>query len=491
MEYLLEGCQPAAVWHYFEEISAIPRRSGQERAVSEYLCRFAAAHGLEHWRDEWNNVVIKKAGSKGCETQPAVMLQGHQDMVCEKNADVVHDFETDGISLEIRGGYLCAKGTTLGADNGIAVAMMLAVLADGSLIHPPLECVFTVQEEVGLIGAANLDVSRLSAKTMINLDSEEEGIATVSCAGGLRAELSRRLSTEPAKEAYGCRITLGGLPGGHSGTDIGAGRTNANKLMGRILNHLLLKTEFRLARLSGGSKDNAIPRECDALLVFAGKEKREAAFDCLQEYADMLKRELLPGEPGFFCRWEAADPEETAADAEETCGLVQLLTLAPNGVQSRNVRQGGFIVSSVNLGVVRLEGGEARLVFAPRSSVASLQEEMKERLLALGRAFGYSVVFAGEYPGWEYAEHSPVRALCCRVYRELTDKELKTEAIHAGLECGLFCQKLPGLDAIAIGPNMLDVHTPEERLEIASVTRTYALVCRLLEALAKEEKQKR
>ena len=471
-----------AVYRYFEEISAIPRASGKEEQISAYLCRFAKEHGLAYHRDCLYNVVIKKPASAGCEQHPAVMLQGHQDMVCEKRSSVAHDFDREGITLVRDGDFLTADGTTLGADNGIAVAMMLAILADDSLAHPPLECVFTTQEEVGLVGAKGLDASLLSAKTMINLDSEEEGVATVSCAGGLRVDLTRVCETTPTTGAFGCTVSVDGLTGGHSGMDIDAGRANANKLMGRLLSRLPMP--FGIADLHGGNKDNAIPRDSTATLAFAEEASRDAALVSLRETATLLAAEWRDAEPTFYCRCEPTVVDGAVMSDACSRDLVRLITLAPNGVQSRDIRQANFVVSSVNLGVVQAKDGHVAVTFAPRSSVGSLQQEMKERLSALADTFGYQTVFSGEYPGWAYAAQSPIRDVCCEVYRALFGKELQCEAIHAGLECGLFQEKLPGLDAIAIGPDMANVHTPDERLDLASCERVYRMVCRVLETLA-------
>lgn len=483
MTYTINGMEPAAVWRFFEEISAIPRSSGKEEAISAYLCRFAQERGFSYHRDRVYNVVIKKPGSAGCERLPAVMLQGHQDMVCEKRAGVAHDFDRDGIALVADGDFLTADGTTLGADNGIAMAMMLAILADDTLAHPPLECVFTVQEETGLTGAAELDPALLTARTMINLDAEEEGVATVSCAGGLQVDLHRETASEPAQGMVGCRIAISGLLGGHSGTDIAAGRANANKLMGRLLNRLLAETAFRLASLSGGSKDNAIPRECEARLAFADEATRTAAMARLPLMIDTLGTELREDEPGFSGVVAPVSPGGAVMSEADTRALVRLLVLAPDGVQSRNVRQGNFVVSSLNLGIVRATPTSAAVTFAPRSSVASRQEEIKERLSALAEVFGYQAAFSSAYPGWAYRAVSPVREVCRAVWQELFGQELRTEAIHAGLECGLFQEKLPGLDAIAIGPAMENVHTPDERLSIPSCGRVYRFLCRVLERL--------
>lgn len=477
--------KPLAMFRFFQEISAIPRGSKNEKAVSDFLCDFAQKRGLSYYQDDLYNVVIKKPGAGKGKELPAVMLQGHLDMVCEKNAGCLHDFETDGLVLEEKDGFLYAKGTTLGADNGIAVAMMMALLDDQTIIHPPLECVFTVQEEIGLIGAAHLDGGLLSAKTMINLDSEEEGIATVSCAGGLRVQMDKPVSWEKGPFVHACRIAVSGLPGGHSGADIHLERTNANKLMGRILYTLSKEHTFSLCSVDGGNKDNAIPRECGAVVAFADAAAQETAIGWLSAFDAVLREEITPAEPHFRLTVSktAADKRMDRAAAER---VIKLLYLAPNGVLTRNVKQGGFVVSSVNLGVVGTGEEQVTFVFAPRSSVGSLLEEIKQRLALLAEEYGCRIRFDGEYPGWSYKEHSPIRNLFAKRYRALYGKDLKIEAIHAGLECGLFQSKLPGLDAIAVGPNIYGCHTPEERLDLASCERTYDLLADVLEQMAEQ-----
>ncbi len=485
MEYLIQGRHPAAMFRYFEELCAIPHGSGNEKAVSDMVCRIAEEHGLAWHQDTLYNVIVKKPGSKGCEALPPIMLQGHLDMVCEKNIDCPHDFGREGLKLELRDGYLFARGTTLGADNGAAVAMMLAILTDDTLLHPPLECVFTAQEETGLIGAAALDGKLLSARTMINLDSEEEGVATVSCAGGLRMRFVRTVEHQPAS-GVAMRVRIGGLQGGHSGMDIDCGRENANKLLGTLLSELA--TPFAPASVNGGNKENAIPREAEAVLIFSDEAAYQATERELALWSETRKQALLSAEPQFVLYAEQAVLPETIPDQEGMTALVRLLCEAPNGVLSRNERQGGFVESSVNLGVVRTTEEEISAVFSPRSSVATKQEETKARLMALGEELGFGVTCTGEYPGWSYAEASPIRERFAQSYRRLFGQELRFESIHAGLECGLFADKLPGLDAIAVGPTILGCHTPEERLDLGSFERSWELIVDVLERMAEEPK---
>lgn len=483
MGTVIKGLEPEALGRFFEEISAIPRSSGSEQAVSEYLMDFARQRGLEAWQDEAWNVVIRKPGSPEAEDRPAVMLQGHLDMVCEKRAGVDHDFQKEGPRLIVENGVLRADGTTLGGDNGAAVALMLAVLDDGTLVHPPLECVFTTQEEIGLLGAGVLDKSRLQARTMINLDSEEEGIATVSCAGGMCVTLRRPVRRDRVR-GVPVRLELTGLLGGHSGTDIHRERGNACKLMARLLRPMT--DRGRLLTFAGGSKDNAIPRECAAEVLFLTAAEAEAAAEQARAQVREIAAEL-PLEPDFDCAVTVeAEREARALSPSESRTLVRAVCLAPNGVRRRDPRVPEAVVASLNLGIVRLEAAEARLVFSPRSSVDSLQRETESLLALLAEAFGFSVETAGRYPGWAYAEHSPVRGVFRDCYRQLFGEELRFEHMHAGLECGLFAAAMPGLDAIAVGPTILGVHTPDERMPLDSFQRTYRMLTAVLERLAKE-----
>lgn len=482
MTYKITGFQPEKLFHFFEEISAIPRGSSNEKAVSDYLVSFAKARGLWCHQDDLFNVVIKKPASAGAENKPAVMLQGHLDMVCEKLAGVEHDFETDGIDLRVENGVLTANGTTLGGDNGAAVALMMAVLDDDSLTHPALECVFTTQEETGLTGAAGLDKSLLSARTMINLDSEEEGIATVSCAGGMRFTMTRPITRHMASGKL-LHISVSGLLGGHSGTDIDKERQNGILLIARLVNRILHETGAQLAELGGGSKDNAIPRETNATLVCTEQEIDKAQ-EIARAMAADFAAELCPFEPDFQCVTSVEDGQASVLSQADAKAYVSAICLAPNGVRRRNLKQDGFVVTSLNLGVAKTDADTATLIFAPRSSVASLQEYTTDCLFLLAETFGFDCSIAGAYPGWSFAETSPVRDTFVASYRDLFGSELKIEALHAGLECGLFSDALPGLDAIAVGPTIRGCHTPDEYLPLDSFERFYRLLTDVLARLA-------
>ena len=456
MDYKITGYEPAKLFHYFEEISAIPRGSGNEKGISDYLVAFAKDRDLWVYQDDVYNVIIKKPASAGAEDKPAVMLQGHIDMGCDKLGSVEHDFEKDGIDLVVKDGILTANGTTLGADNGIAVALMLTVLDDDALAHPALECVFTTDEESGLVGAETLDKSQIDARIMINLDSEEEGVATVSCAGGVVVTYTRPIE-----------------------------RGNGNLIMARIVERLMAAGEPALVSFNGGTKDNAINRECKAVLVYKDHAAAEAGAELARSIADAVSAELEVYDPGFSCALAIADDAEVEAINEDTAlAFVRTLRLAPNGVMRRNLAAGGAVDVSSNIGVVATSDDEATILLSPRSSITSLQEEFKDRLQTLADVLGFDAKFEYEYPGWSYAEHSPVRDVFLESYRTLFGTELRIESIHAGLECGLFAEALDGLDAIAVGPTLKDVHTPDESMELASSERFYTLLVDVLKRLA-------
>lgn len=485
MNYKINGYEPEKLFQFFEEICAIPRGSKNEKAISDYLVQFAKDRDLWYYQDELYNVIIKKEGSEGAKDLPPVMLQGHTDMVCEKLSDVEHDFTKEGLNLMVEDGIVTADGTTLGADNGVAVALMMMVLDDDTLVHPPLECVFTTQEEIGLFGAKELDKSFIQARTMINMDSEEEGIATVSCAGGMRIRCARKIEREPISGTM-LRIIIGNLLGGHSGSDIDLGRQNANLLMARLIYHLFQKTPGRLAKFNGGSKDNAIPRECEALLVYEDVSEAQKAEKEAVDLAEKFAEEIYDCEPNFSCDIFMEDGNVEVMTREDADALIHTIYLAPDGVQKRNMKMNGFVVTSCNMGVAVTKKDYVMLTFAPRSSVASLMEDMKERIELLAKTFGFTCDFSGEYPGWSYAEESEIRKVFQESYQRLFGKELKVEAIHAGLECGLFSDALPGMDAIAVGPDIYACHTPDEYLPLDSFERFYKLLKEVLSTLVRE-----
>ena len=476
--------ESAPVFWYFEKICAIPHGSGDMDALSEYCMRFAEENGLQAVCDEAKNVVIYKPGTKGYENAEPVILQGHLDMVCQKTENSTMDFAKDGIEAFTDGDFIKAKGTTLGADNGVAVALMLTILDDDSLVHPALECVFTTDEETGLVGAETLDKSQIDARIMINLDSEEEGVATVSCAGGVVATYTRPVTREH-KAGSALTLEISGLLGGHSGADIHLERGNGNLLMARMVERLMAAGDLALVTFNGGTKDNAINRECKAVLVYPDHAAAEAGAAIAASIVENIKVELEVFDPGFACAIAVEDGVEVdAMSKDDALALVRALRLAPNGVMRRNVAADGSVEVSSNIGVVAVTDDQIKILLSPRSSIKSLQDDVKDRIATLAEVLGFDVIFEYEYPGWSYVEHSPVREVFQESYRELFGTELRIESIHAGLECGLFADALPGLDAIAVGPQLYDVHTPDEHMELASFERFYVLLVDALRRLA-------
>ncbi len=467
MEYLIHGREPATVFRFFEEICAIPHPSDHEEQIADYLVAFAEARGLEYSRDEVHNVLIKKPATAGKETAAPILLQGHTDMVCEKNSDVDHDFMKDPLRLFLDGDLLGAVGTTLGGDDGIAVAVMLAIL-DGALTeHPALECLFTVSEEVGLNGAHRFDYSKLRARRMINLDSEALGVVTAGCAGGLRSDL--KLKTSPVPFSGECiSITVKGLMGGHSGADINTGRANANKLMGRLLAVLSETVCFRLVALHGGSKDNAIPRECCAVIAV---ENAQATMDCLTREAERIRPELVVSDSDFRVCAERISAPKTMLSEEDTARAVAVLACAANGVLAMSRDVAGLVEWSRNLGVIATDEacGEITFVFSSRSATEGRLDASARELDALAAVTGCTTRHYSRYPGWCYVPVSAVRDAYLNAYREVTGKDATIDVIHAGLECGIIYSKLPDMDMISVGPNMYDIHSPQERLDLASV----------------------
>ncbi len=476
---VLDQLEPKRVFHYFEELCAIPHGSRNTRAVSDWCAAFARERGLEHYQDGLGNVIIIKEASAGYEQSEPVILQGHMDMVCEKTPECRKDMEREGLDLRTDGETVWAEGTTLGGDDGIAVAMMLAVLEDESLPHPRVEAVFTVDEEVGMPGAEGLDVSPLRGRRMLNLDSEVEGVFTVSCAGGSMVTCALPVERAPFDGAM-LRVTVGGLSGGHSGTEIHRGLGNSSILCGRVLLAMSRRTDLRLAAVDGGLKDNAIPRETVALAAAADPE---AALAAAAELDAAFKAEYRAADPGVFVRAERVEAAETPMDAASTKRVVCLLSCAPNGVQEMSLDVAGLVQTSLNLGVLSTGPDRVKATFCVRSSLDSQKEMVKERLRCLTAALGGETSVSGDYPGWAYLPDSPLRERMLEVFREQYGKEPRVEAIHAGVECGILAGKLPGLDCVSIGPDLTDIHTPRERMHVASVRRVWNFTAEVLRRL--------
>lgn len=476
---VLNQRQPEKVLHYFEELCAIPHGSGNTKAISDYCVEFARKRDLEVHQDALNNVIIIREASEGYENVPAVILQGHLDMVCEKAADCSLDMAKDPLALRTDGEWIWAEGTTLGGDDGIAVAMALAALDDASLVHPRLEVVLTVDEEVGMEGAVGLDVSCLKGRTMLNVDSEVEGILTVSCAGGVRATCHVPVEREET-QGVRCTLKIGGLTGGHSGVEIHKGRANANMLMGRLLYGISQEMPLRLIGLSGGQADNAIATLSEAqLLLPAGETQRFLALT--KSYERVFVGEFAMTDPSLAVTAQICEEDTVQAmTMSATARVVSALMLLPNGVQTMSQDIEGLVQTSLNLGVLRLEEHEMAATFAVRSSLATEKAMICNRVECMSSLLGGFVTYTGDYPAWEYKRDSKLRDLVARLYEEQTGKQPVIEAIHAGLECGVFAGKLPGLDCVSLGPDMQAIHTPQERLNIASVQRTWELLREIL-----------
>lgn len=460
----LAHLQPSRVFHYFEEICGIPHGSGDTARISDYCVAFAKAHGLAYHQDALGNVIIKKPATAGYESHPAVILQGHIDMVCEKAPDCPIDFTTDGLSVDTDGEVVFAHGTTLGGDNGIAVAMAFAILESTDLPHPPLEVLLTVDEETGMYGAEGFEAARLEGKLLINIDSEEEGVLTVSCAGGARAELTLPVTYAP-NTAPCWQVEVGGLQGGHSGIEIDKGRLNANIVMAQFLHTL----DCRLVTIGGGQKDNAIPVACTAVI--------SCAEDPTAAAAAFAAAHRVEGDPNLTVSVTPAIAA-TAMTAESTAQVLSFLTTVPNGIQAMSADIEGLVQTSLNLGILTTEGDTLRASFAVRSSVGEEKTALLAKLATMAPCTTY-----GHYPAWEYRKESRLRDVMCAVWEQKYGEKPTVAAIHAGLECGLFCEKIHGLDAVSIGPNMWDVHTCRERLSVASAARVYAYLCDVLKEL--------
>ena len=475
----LAGLEPASVFSYFEQLCAIPHGSGNTKLISDYLVSFAKKQGLRYIQDEANNVILFAPGTPGYEDHVPVILQGHMDMVCEKDEDCPVDMERDGLDVTHDGEYVFARGTTLGGDDGIALAYAMAVLADRSIPHPPLEVIITVDEEIGMLGADVIDLRELKGRTLINIDSEEEGIFTVACAGGATATVKMPVERHAV---YGpcIRLRVEGLQGGHSGVEIHKNRANANKVMGELLMRVQQIMPLCLTAFSGGAKDNAIPRSCSATMVMLGMHAEQINDVCQQLQTEI--REIYD-EPEAMIFGENVDAlGGNALSAEQTAKVAALLCAVPNGVQKMSAHIEGLVQSSLNLGIARLGEG-MELTFSVRSSVNTEKQELLEQLRELARFHDGQYTQMGDYPAWEYREESPLRETMVKIYRDMFGAEPEIVAIHAGLECGLLGEKLPGLDCVSIGPDMQDIHTSRERLHIASTERTWRFLLEILKAL--------
>lgn len=474
--------EPKKVFYFFEEISKIPHGSYNTKKISDYLANFAKKRGLEYVQDELNNVLIYGPASAGYENSEPVLLQGHMDMVCEKVPGCPIDMANEGIKLVVDGDWLTADGTTLGADDGMAVAMMLALLdSPGEYEHPALECIFTVDEETGLEGAEGFDASLLHGKRMINLDSEEEGVITVSCAGGITGNGTLPVTREAFDgEVFNLKLT--GLIGGHSGMEINKERANANILAGRVLSEIADTVDYRLVCLKGGNADNVICKETLLQLVTADAAGLEAAVKASQA---AITAEYELSDPDITLELTKADAAMfVPMDKVSTSRIISYLLNAPTGIQSMSMGIKDLVESSLNLGAMNTTETEVTTLYCLRSSVKSRLDLICRKLEDISRVLGGEIKFSLYYPGWEFKADSPLRTVCVDVFKELYGKEPSVEAVHAGLECGFFAGKMGhDFDAVSIGPDLENVHTPDERASIPSTERTWEYVTKILKAL--------
>ncbi|MDE7334396.1 MAG: aminoacyl-histidine dipeptidase [Lachnospiraceae bacterium] len=496
---MLEGLKPEEVFYYFEKICGIPHGSGNTKQISDYLADFAKKRNLEHYQDEVGNVIIIKDASSGYEDHEPVILQGHMDMVAVKAPSASIDMEKDGLKLIVDGDRLMAEGTSLGGDDGIAVAYGLALLA-GEYCHPRIEAVFTVDEEVGMNGARALDVSPIRAKRLINLDSEEEGVFLAGCAGGARVNIS--LSCEKVKrEGIPCEVRISGLLGGHSGEEIGRERGNAICLLGRVLDNLFRKLDFCIENMQGGVADNAIPSSAKADILIAGyakggdgPEKGQCGFsveECtriVNGVCEKINRELkeeLAGKDEDVKVEAVCGQIRDGAVAEGTLAkrMVSLLLGLPWGVQAMSAAMPGLVETSLNPGLLSMEEDCLKIDISVRSSLESARKALTGRLESLAYLAQAQIEVTGEYPGWAFKKESPLREKMAEVYRKLYNREPVVEAIHAGLECGLLAHKIPGLDCVSIGPDMKNIHTAKEELSISSASQVWEYLLKLLKEL--------
>ena len=484
MKYVTEGYQPEKILQYFEDIARIPRESGNEAAVADYVYNWGKNLGLYAEKDEHNNVVIRKPASPGCEHLPYIMLQGHLDIVAVKLPKSNHNFDTDPLPLYVEDGKLKSNGTTLGADNGNAVAYMMGVLSDNSLVHPPVECVFTAGEEIGLIGAEKMSADMFVSKRMINMDAggEDQSVTTVGCAGGFESKMRQKPIWQEAKGEF-IELFIHGLKGGHSAGAINMGRGNAGKLMARIINHVSLKTKTVVATINGGTKQNAIMSDVKAIISV---QDLDIALNAIEKTVADIKEELRATDEGFVCEFAPCEAPEKMLDDAQSKKLVRFVLAIPAGVRDMSFEIEGYVLNSNNLAAVQVWDDEILIWTLGRSGDDSRQDAMGEEVHSLADVFGYEVEVGAHFYGWKYNPKSTLRGLHTKLFKEKFDIDLHVEATHGGLECGVFCGKEPEMDIICFGPKGDGAHTPEEWLDIKSFGEMYDYLVYFLEELTKE-----
>ena len=476
---VLDSIEPKEVWYWFEEISRIPRPSGEEERIAEFLVEFAKKRSLEYSRDDVNNVLIRCAGSGKAADHPGLVLQAHVDIVPEKTDASTHNHSEDAIIPIIRGDWVISPDTTLGADNGIGVALMLAVL-DSSSAHPPLECLFTTDEERGLTGAENLRPEWISFRRLINLDSEDEGVFTIGCAGGMDIHLSMSLARSEPVDCY--HLEISGLKGGHSGMEIDKNRGNAIRFLGRILRKLCIEHNCRIADISGGTKRNAIPRNASAFIHFPNNDS-DQAMEYLSRVSEEITLEYRGIEDGTLIRMENETVRIGAMNYETSLRIADLLLALPHGVEKKSGVIEGLVETSVNLAIVYMSDEEFNVELTVRSPLASAKKALGDRIAAVARLSGCSFSTGGSYPGWMPDSNSTLLAKLIDIYKDVSGHKPQIESVHAGLECGIIGERIGGMDMISMGPDIRDVHIPGERASIPSLQRFWEFFLYLLENL--------
>ena len=479
----LENLEPKRVFYYFEEITKIPRCSFKEEKIKDFLINFAKDHGLEYYDDKYNNVIIKKEASPGYEDKEAIILQGHTDMVCEKLDGSDFNFDTDPIKFTVEDNKIIAKETTLGADNGIAVAMILAILESDEYKHPKIEALFTATEETGMVGAKNLDGSKLEAKTLINLDSESEGVACVACACGQRENIifdKKYIDIKEERQFY--QLIISGLKGGHSGQEINKGLANANKLLARSLDSLFNKFDILLIDIYGGSKENAIPRSSRAIIGVLDSDIRKIQDEIVSLNRDFVK-EYGNIDPDVRLNFEKSDACDKALNKNLSNNLIKALNIIPNGVDRMSDNIEGLVGASSNIGIIESTEDQIIIHNSLRAELESLKDDIARRNRIIAELCQAEYKISNNYPAWEYKNNSRIRDLSIDVYRELTRSQLKIESIHAGLECAILADVIGDIDMISFGPSMHNVHSPGENLEIESVANVFNFLINLIEEI--------
>lgn len=476
----LQNIKAKLVFDYFKEISSIPRGSGNEKQISDYLKGFAEKLNLEVIQDDALNIIIKKSASKGYENAPTVIIQGHMDMVCEKNNNKVHDFTKDGLELIVKDDYIYANETTLGADDGIAVAYAMAILADDSIKHPNLEILLTTDEETGMTGAMAVSKDNIKGKILLNIDTEDEGYLLVSCAGGIRTKSIIKLEKEPLKSNVSLfEISIKGLKGGHSGCDIEKERGNANKILGRVLKGISENLSFDLIEIGGGSKNNAIPRESHAIIATNEVCKLK---ESILIFDEIMKNELKVSDSLVSVNVNEynKEPKLKISDKRKK-DIINLLFLYPNGINSMSTNIDNLVESSTNLGIIKMTDDYIEFDSAVRSSTRSRLDDIVSKIELLTNLCNAQFEKNDPYPAWEYKQESKVREICKSVYKEMYGEDIRVYAIHAGVECGLFEERIGDLDMVSFGPDIIDAHTPNEHLSISSTERVYEYLLKVLE----------